>query len=619
MKRSGRVVFQPSGRAVEVDFGTPLSVAAEQAGLALNLSCGGKGTCGKCLVIVHGGDCPPSPVCEERFNGDQLAMGMRLACQCKVGSDCIVEVPPESLIDKTESKILTSGNGEPLEVSPPVAKFHFHLDSEAGADGRSDLIRLEALVGMPLRPELSALRELPDFLRDNDFAGTAVVRNGGDLVALEKGDTRAACFGVAFDVGTTTVVGTLMDLSNGREAGVAARLNPQISYGDDVVSRIQKIREEPDALIRMQDAIIGVVNEILQDVAKQGGIKLEDIYDICMAGNTTMQHIFCGISPRALGEVPFPPAFSRHMTFTAGELGIVANPVACAYVFPNVGGFVGGDTVAGITSATLDQVEEPVIFVDIGTNGEIVLARRGEVLATSTAAGPAFEGARIANGMRATEGAIEKVWLENGDISFNVIGTRQASGICGTALIDLIAALLECGLIDTTGRLLCGEELPDSLPDGLRRRVALDSDGQPTFQIVRPEQSARAGGVILCQRDIREVQLASGAIRAGVSIIMRQAGVSPAEVGQVLLAGAFGNYIRRENACRIGLLPDLPLERITFIGNASSTGAKMALLSHQARERADRIAASTRHVDLSADPEFQMEFGMAMMFPQRLG
>lgn len=616
-KNSGQVhiVFQPSGRNLDVPSGISLLQAAEKAGIAMVQPCGGKGTCGKCRVIVHGGDCPPSKACQDIFSGDQIAMGMRLACQCRIESDCVVEIPPGSLVEQNGNKILTRGSTGPMEVRPPVGKFYFELPKPTYEDGCSDLRRMERALGIPLNPELGALRMLPGFLRKHGFAGTAVIRNGGSLVGLEAGDTTGDCFGVAFDVGTTTIVGTLMDLSDGREVGVAARMNPQISFGDDVISRIQAIREDDRALEKMRAAVIGVVNEIMADLGRQGNIGKDEIYDICLAGNTTMQHIFCGISPQALGEVPFPPAFSRHMTFDAVDMGIEANPAACVYVFPNVGGFVGGDTVAGIISASLDETDVPVVFVDIGTNGEIVLACGGKLLATSTAAGPAFEGARIVNGMRATDGAVEKIWYEDGDLRFNVIGTRGAAGICGTALIDLVASLLDLGVVDITGRIVDEDELPGTVPPAIRARLLAGAGGSQNILLIPAAESTTGEAIMLYQRDVRELQLASGAIRAGISIMVKQAGLSMADIGQVLLAGAFGNYIRRENARRIGLLPDLPTEKIHFVGNAASTGARMALLSHLERDLADKVAAETRHVDLSTDADFQMEFGMAMMFP----
>jgi uncharacterized 2Fe-2S/4Fe-4S cluster protein (DUF4445 family) len=286
-------------------------------------------------------------------------------------------------------------------------------------------------------------------------------------------------------------------------------------------------------------------------------------------------------------------------------------------VFPQIGSFVGGDTVAGMVASRLDRWGTPVLFVDIGTNGEIVLAWNGRLEAASAAAGPAFEGARIGQGMRATTGAIEKILVQDGDLLANVIGNVPPVGLCGTALIDCAAELLRHGIIDETGRILPPEEAPPAAPEGLRQRLVNDRNGDPCFQIATPEETASREPICLTQRDVRELQLATGAIRAAINILLRRAGVTPADLGAVLLAGAFGNFIRRSNARRIGLLPALPRDRIRFIGNAASLGAKLVLLARGERDYAEALRRQCEHVDLSLDPEFQAEFGQAMLFPSR--
>ena len=298
----------------------------------------------------------------------------------------------------------------------------------------------------------------------------------------------------------------------------------------------------------------------------------------------------------------------------AGDVGLDVHPNGGCYVFPNIGGFVGGDTVAGILAATMHVTDKPLLLVDIGTNGEIVLAHNGKLLAASTAAGPAFEGARITNGMRAANGAIEKVVCQDGDLCYNVIGNVKPAGICGTSLIDLTAELLRAGVIDTTGRILPPEDLPDTVPAAIRERLRT-TDGHVDVAIATADESKTGEPVCLYQKDVRELQLASGAIRAGTGILLREAALQMDDIHEVLLAGAFGNFIRRSNARRIGLLPPLPRAQIRFIGNAASMGAKAVLLSRDSRKIADDIAAGARHVDLSSNADFQMEFGMAMMFP----
>jgi uncharacterized 2Fe-2S/4Fe-4S cluster protein (DUF4445 family) len=500
-----------------------------------------------------------------------------------------------------------------VEVPPGVSTHSEALPAPTQEDDASDLERLRREIG-PVTTNLRLLGRLPVLLREGGFAGTAVVCMDR-LIDFEMGDTREECFGVAFDLGTTTVVCTLIDLCTGRELGVEAGMNPQVSSGDDVISRILRTREDPTALREMQSQIVAAMNGLMARLRERTGVARNRVYEATVAGNTTMQHLFCGISPQALGEVPFPPAYSHGLEVDPEEVGLEIHPDGTLYVFPNVGGFVGGDTVAGMLATSLDTCPSPRLLVDIGTNGEIVLAANGSLLSTSTAAGPAFEGARIAAGMRATTGAIEKVLIVDHDLSFNVIGNTPPAGICGTALIDLVAELLRAEVIDPTGRILSAAEAPATTPPGIRERLHENAEHVDVL-LVRADESRTGEPIYLYQRDVRELQLATGAIRAGIQILLRRAGIEPDDLDHVLLAGAFGNFIRRRNASRIGLLPALPTSRILFVGNAASMGAKAALLNREARSKAEALATRTEHVDLSLDPEFQMEFGMAMMFPE---
>jgi uncharacterized 2Fe-2S/4Fe-4S cluster protein (DUF4445 family) len=327
-----------------------------------------------------------------------------------------------------------------------------------------------------------------------------------------------------------------------------------------------------------------------------------------------MQQILCGIDPSPLGELPFTPAFRDALETRASDLHLHVHPCAKVYVFPQIGGFVGGDTVAGIVATRLDRFTKPALLVDIGTNGEIVLAHNGKMLATSVAAGPAFEGARIVHGMRATTGAIEKIILD-GDVRLNVIGNAKPSGLCGTALIDVAAELLRVGILDSTGRILSSSEAPADLSPALRARL-VEERSEVNFLLVAAEDSGTRDPLFLYQRDIRELQLANAAIRAGINILLRMAGLKASDLGEVLLAGAFGNFIRRNHARRIGMLPPVPCSRIRFVGNTASFGAKRALLSTQEKTYAGLILEKVRHVDLSLDPEFQMEFSSTLLFPE---
>lgn len=610
-----KVVFQPSGRTVHVLPGTTVFEAAARAGLLLRAPCGGKGTCRKCRVQITRGVAEPSGACRATFSPDELAQGWRLACQTPVAKNLVVLVPEGSLFE-TASKILTDASGAVVTGTPAVQKRFLRLPPPVDTDPIADLARVAREVGH-LKAPLPVLRQLPDILRAADFACT-ITTTGDHLLAVEGGDTTAAApLGVAFDIGTTTLVATLLDLAAGRELAVAATINPQVSFGDDVISRITLAREGDGFVEELRQSVIGACNGLIGELLDETSVPAECILALAVAGNTTMQHLFCGLNPAALGEVPFAPVYARALSFPAPELGLAAHPLAQVYIFPNIGGFVGGDTVSGMLAHRLDQAAKPTLFVDIGTNGEIVLAHQGRLYASSAAAGPAFEGARITCGMRATNGAIEKIVIDDA-VHCNVIGDANAAGLCGTALIDAIADLLRLGIIDETGRILGPDEAPDSLAPAVRERI-IAVNGDYAFELVPAATSKTAEAIRLYQRDVRELQLASGAIRAGISIMLRKAGLAPEELDTVLLAGGFGNYIRRENAQRIGLLPDLPVERIRFVGNAASTGAKAVLFARELHELAEEIARNTEHVDLSMDPEFQMEFGMAMMFPGEFG
>ncbi len=607
-----KVAFQPTGRAVYVLPGTNVLEAAGRAGMTIETPCGGKGTCGKCRVQVTAGAGEPSEADRRVLAAEELAAGWRLACQTAVQRDATISVPDSSLFGTDHQILAERQRGVAEEVQPAVRKVYVELSPPTLSDGAADLARLAAAVG-GAKADLPLLRRLPGLLREADFHGTAVLADH-HLLAFEPGDTTGECYGAAFDIGTTTVVGSLLDLCSGHELALVSRMNPQVSRGDDVLSRIRCCGEQTSCLADLHREITSAVEEMIGELCAQAGVGRGRIYEVAFAGNTTMEHLLCGIDVRALGQVPFVPAHERGLIVPAAALGLTVHEQAAAYVFPVVGGFIGGDTVAGALATKLTELPPPALMIDIGTNGEIVLATGEALLAASTAAGPAFEGARISCGIRACAGAIEKVVVDD-DVRFGVIGGAAPAGLCGSALIDLAAGLLERGLITPEGRLLGAEALPDGVPRALRRRLRDGSNGQPEFLIARASDGT---DLCLTQRDVRELQLAAGAIRAGIRILLRRAGLGSADLRSVLIAGGFGSFIRRSNAQRIGLLPpDVEHGRIRSVGNASLNGAKCALLSTRARRRAEELARLARHVQLSEDAGFQTEFAEAMIFPPR--
>ncbi len=611
MQKEVKVVFEPSGRAVYALPGTVILEAAARAGLILQTPCGGAGKCGKCLVQVRHGECPASETDIATLGAVRVTEGFRLACHSHIHGPVTIEIPDRSLF-QSQQQILTADSGETVDIRPRVRKICLRLTPPSQHDTVSDTERVLAALP-PCSMTIDALRALPGALRIAGFVITCTLVEH-ELVAVEPGDTTTECYGIAVDIGSTTLVATLVNLNTGADIAVAARVNPQTSFGDDVISRIQKCRTEKDGLARLQGAVIEGVNHLIDELERKTHVNRNHIYEMVLAGNTTMQQILAGIDPSALGELPFIPAFRGALETQASDLRLHLPRQSKVFLFPQIGSFVGGDTVSGIIATRLDRTSGPSLLVDIGTNGEIVLSGKGRMLATSVAAGPAFEGARIINGMRAAPGAIEKVLLD-GDVQLNIIGNAKPAGICGTGLIDAAAELLRKGLLDSTGRLLAADEVPASVPDALRRRL-VEKDGEINFLLVDAGSSATHQPLFLYQRDIRELQLANAAIRAGINILLRIGGFQPEELEAVLLAGAFGNFIRRNNARRIGMLPPIPCHRIRFVGNTASFGAKRALLSVEEKEYADRVARSVEHVDLSLDPEFQMEFSTAMLLPE---
>lgn len=605
------VTFHPGQRTVYVLPGTRLVEAAAVAGLPLEQPCGGAGKCGKCRVRVLEGASAPTSAEAKVLSAEELGCGTRLGCQTAVQRPMTVEVPETSRLGTQH--ILTSAEpSAPRAFDPAVRKVYLELTKPQRGDDAADLIRLEKQLG-PVRAGLQVLRILPARLREAKFRGTAVLV-GDELVDFEPGDTCPRCYGVAVDLGTTTLAAALVDLVEADDLALAAQLNPQTRLGDDVLSRIAYATEKSGGVSDLQTLVLGALNELLARLVDQAGVRPEEIYEVTIAGNTTMQQLCCGLDPQWLGRVPFVPVVGRGLQVAAAELRLHIHPRGKVYLMPLIGGFVGGDTTAGILVTALAARPGPAMLIDIGTNGEIVLAAEGRLWAASTAAGPAFEGARISCGMRAAPGAIDKVVMD-GRLRINTIGGQPPAGLCGSGLIDVIAELLRHGLLTPQGRFARPEELPAHLPAELVQRLVV-RDGRAVFVLAPAEQAANGKDLLLTQYDVRETQLAIGAIRAGTTILLRRAGLKAQDLQAVLLAGGFGTFLRRSNAQRIGLLPpEVEHERILFQGNTSLAGARLVLLSRAARRQAEQLARRVEHVDLSSDPDFHTTFAEAMLFP----
>jgi len=608
------VTFTPGRKTVHVLPGTAAPEAAALAGLTIDSPCGGGGTCGKCRVQVVSGSLAPTATEKKQLSPDEIADGWRLACQTKLTDAATIEVPGTSLFAGACRILQASDEPGAVELDPPVQKVFCQLAPPTLEDPIDDQRRLQRELG-DISADLDVWRELAPKLRRSEFTGTAVLA-GDRLLDFELGDTTSQMYSLAFDIGTTTIVGVLLDLNSGAELAVEADVNPQVAVGDDILSRIQRANESDDGLDELRRVVVERIRDLTALLCQSAGVDPQQVYEAVFSGNTTMQHLLCGLHPRNLGEVPFVSTVGDGLTVSAQSLELPIHPQAEAYIFPVLGGFLGGDTVAGLLTTRLASHEGTALLIDIGTNGEIVLAHNGELIATSAAAGPAFEGARISCGMRAAAGAIEAISYDD-DLHLTIIGDVPATGLCGSGLIDLAAVLLESGVMRPEGRILPPDLVPETISAAIRSRVELDKDGNPVFVLQRENTAEGAQRVAVTQRDIRELQLANGAIRAAVNVLLERVGVTAADLDALYVAGGFGSYIRREQAQRIGLLPrDTRPTAIHFVGNVSLAGARWAALSATARTQAEQLATQAEVVELSIDAPFKNQFGETIIFPE---
>jgi uncharacterized 2Fe-2S/4Fe-4S cluster protein (DUF4445 family) len=604
--------FLPSETVTNAPEGTTIFNAANWMGLAIDSTCGGRGTCGKCKVRVLKGNAPIREA-DRKFIGEaQLAEGWRLSCRAVLHSDCVVDVP--RLMGHPKAALL--GYGHHVILNPNVAKVYLQLSEPNLEDQISDLGRVRVALdkeGYDVRSTLAVWRTLPKILRENNFQVTAVIV-GDELIAVEPGDTRNANYGLAVDIGTTTVVGAIVNLNTGAVEAVKSALNRQASFGADVISRVSHTMMEQNGLAELQTRIIETLNELLDQLTAQSGIAREQIYESVVVGNATMLHLLLGIDPEPISVAPFIPAITQAVTFRAADIGLRLHPEARVSTLPHLGAYVGADIVAGIlaTDLTRNQDAQLRLLIDVGTNGEIVLGSLKRTLATAAPAGPAFEGAQIKHGMRASEGAIEGVRItEQGNVILQIIGGGQIKplGIAGSGLVDAVAEMYRAGLVDASGRLIRPEDARGKLPESLIERLVM-IDGVRAFRLSDAESN-----IILTQQDIRALQFAKGSIAAGVAVLMQQMGVTANDLREVLLAGSFGSYINPASARAIGLVPWVPVERIVAVGNSAGEGAKIALLSFREREAANRIPEFIEYVELSGRSEFNDIFTDALAFP----
>ena len=605
-----RLRFEPDGADVRVPSGTPIFDAASWNGIAIDSTCGGHGTCKKCKVRIEDGDVPVSTVDPRAFSPDELRDGWRLACRVVTAGDLRVTVPP--LV--TRPKAATVGVGRQVILRPAAQKRYLELGEPDLADQRTDLERvLDAVDDLELRADLHALRRIGRVLREADWKVTAVIADDV-LIDVQPGDTTDRVCGIAFDLGTTTVVATLLDLTTGTPLAVASMLSKQQPHGADVITRISAVMLDPAKLGQLTGLAHQTLQELTGDVCGQAGVDPADGLEIAVAGNATMMHLALGIDPEPLGVAPFIMATRRWPEVLAADLGVAVHPRARAVVFPSFGAYVGGDITAGLLAAGMDRDRRTRLFIDIGTNCEIVLGNRDWLVGTAAPAGPAFEGAAIRCGMRAADGAIEVVTMTPDGLDLTVIGDAPPAGLCGSGLVDAVAELVRIGLLDSSGRFIPGDAA-ETLAPGLASR--LTTHGQERVFVLhwQGEPGDVARSVYLSQRDVRELQFAKAAIATGWAILLEEAGLVPGDVQQVLLAGSFGSYLSPASAIRLGLVPDLPALRVVSAGNVAGEGAKMALLSMRERAGALALLEEVRYVELSDRADFNDRFVGQLPFP----
>jgi uncharacterized 2Fe-2S/4Fe-4S cluster protein (DUF4445 family) len=661
------VIFQPSGRRGEVPKGINLIEASRLLGVDIEALCGEKKVCGKCIIRIEEGNFEKygvvsgmmntsawQPEVESKFiNAENQAKGFRLGCVARVEGDLLVFVPEESRAGK--QVVSKAARDIKIDWDPAVRLYYVQVIKPTFEDCLGDFERIcKALsreYGLPetLEVDIQTLRKLPVALRDGNYCVTVSVWNDKEVIRVQPGRVEHA-YGIAIDVGTTTVAGYLCDLTNKDVINTASMMNPQCKYGEDVMARITFHMTTPDGLQRMSDDIIEGVNELiakavaethppLKKVKKKKGeegpdefveapeegktylrIKTEDVEDITIGFNTAMHHIFLGLDPQFVGMAPFPPVIHHSMDIRARDLGIKVNPSAYMFVLPNEAGFVGADNVGVLICEEPYKSDDIQLIIDIGTNGELVLGNRHKLISSSCATGPALEGAQLSFGMRAAPGAIERIDIEPGtlEVNYKVIGRdawrkfsepheMKAKGICGSGILDVLAELYSSGVITKTG--VFNKKL---LKDHPRFRKNADT-GQPEFILAFKEESSIDKDIVITQKDIRQIQLAKGALYAGCKLMVKRMGVE--KVDRVKIAGAFGTHVDRTKALVMGLFPDCEIEKIEGVGNAAGDGCRAALLNVKKRSEANWCSRNVEYIELTVEPTFEKDFMEAMQLP----
>jgi len=611
---STRITFLPEGKPLDIKSGSTILDATRKMGIDIQAPCGDLGLCGRCKIILGEGKNlaePPTKTEKKNFSTKELNDGYRLACQCKVSEQGLlsVTVPPESRI--SQQRIVIQGIMPQFQVSPIIKDTIIELKKKQESKSDSETL-LEALSEngfTDVSIDIDAIRRLPDVIREGNWNINATLWNNKEVLSLQPKDKAGQTLGFAVDVGTTKVAGYLVDLKNGELLAAVSLPNPQISFGEDLISRITYWTESEEKGISLQKIVIGCVNKLIEDSCKKFDVTKNEIYDITVVGNTAMHHIFFGISPKYVGQSPFPVAVKNSFDVKAKDIGMIANPAAYVHALPPIAGFVGADTVAGILATEIYNKEETCMLIDIGTNAEIVVGNKDKLTCCSAPAGPAFEGAKIKHGMRASSGAIETVWIDPKTLEtgYKTIDETKPRGICGSGIIDTVAQLLKTNVIDDIGRF-------NKKLNNPRLRIL----GENTeFVLAWQKDTSINKDITITRHDIQEILLAKAAVYTGTHILLKRLNLKPNDVEKLYIAGAFGTYIDLTNTLTIGMFPEIPTNKIQFVGNTAGSGGRLVLLSEKLRSKAEEIAINTGYIELASDPSFETEFTNALWLPHR--
>jgi uncharacterized 2Fe-2S/4Fe-4S cluster protein (DUF4445 family) len=607
------VTFYPKKRKIKLEKDISILNAAMEANIGIRTECGGKGICGKCKIIVKGKKAVSELTESEKthLSREEIATGYRLACQTFPKKSVEILIPEESRV--SARKILKFGLESEIPLNPLVRKFHFKLKKPSLCSIEPDYERLlQALSTFSnikdVKIDYTILEQLPDILRNAEWDVTVTVWNNRKIISVEPYDTSKILFGFAIDIGTSKIVGYLVDLNNGKTISTASIENPQIMYGSDIITRIAYASENRDNLHSLQKIVVDGINKVLAQTCAQAKVNPFNIYESTVVGNTTMHHLFLGIQPKHTATSPYVPAVKSTINAVAREIGVKMNPSGIISTLPIVAGFVGGDAVGDVLATEFHELKKTSMLIDIGTNTEVFVGNADDILSCSCASGPAFEGARVTHGVKAEIGAIERVRIgSNFDVEYETIGKTGPVGLCGSAMIDIVAEMFKHGVIDSGGRFNFQIRTP-------RLKI---SNRQAEFVVAWKNETTLKKEITITQKDIREIQLAKAAIYAGCSVLMKRKNVKEKDLNRIFIAGAFGNYINPKNAKLIGLVPDVPTEKIKFVGNTAIIGAKMALISKEARETAEALSRKIRYIELAIDSEFEKEFINAMQIPHK--